>query len=62
MKWIDHVECKGGFRNGYKILIVKEREPPFRKSRQTCENKIKMDVKEIACGLMVWIHSIQNMN
>jgi hypothetical protein len=31
------------------------------KSTKTCENKIKMDVKNIAWWLMVWFHSIQDV-
>lgn len=48
-----HIECKGGFRNKYIILNVKERETPFRKSWQTHVNEIKMCLKEIRFKFIV---------
>jgi hypothetical protein len=52
MKWAGHVALTGEMRNAFRILVGKRRgEIPLRTSRCRWEDSIKMDLREIGCGL-----------
>jgi hypothetical protein len=50
-----HVADMGEIRNLYKVLVVKRKGRKGR-PRHGRENNIKMDLKEIGCKDMDWIH------
>jgi hypothetical protein len=61
MRMALHVACMGRRGMPYKILFGKpEGKRPLRKPRSRREDNIKMDLIEIAWGVMDWIHLSQN--
>jgi len=52
MKWIGHREHINDIRNAYKSLVGKpERIKPLGRSKHRWDDNIKMEFKEIGCGL-----------
>jgi hypothetical protein len=53
MKWAEHVARMGEGRNVYRVLVGKpEGKRPLGRPRRRWEDGIKMDLREIGCG--VW--------
>jgi hypothetical protein len=51
----------GLIRGVYRVLLGKtEGRRPFGRPRHRCENNIKMDLREVACGVMDWIEVAQD--
>jgi hypothetical protein len=55
MRRMVHVADMGEIRNLYKVLVVKHKGRKGR-PRRGWENNIKMDLKEIGCEDVDWIH------
>jgi hypothetical protein len=50
------VACMGEDRKVYKVSMGEPKgKRPFRRPRQTYEDGIRMDLREIGCGGMEWI-------
>jgi hypothetical protein len=48
-------------KNAYKILVGKfEGQSPPERSRRRCKDNIRMDLKEIRCEGVEWIHLAQD--
>jgi hypothetical protein len=61
MRWAGHVAQMGETRNAYRILVGKpEGKSPLRGTRRMWENIIKIDLREIGWGGMVWIDLAQD--
>jgi hypothetical protein len=61
LRWAGHVALMGVMRNVCKILFIKpEGKRPLEILRHKWENNIKMDVKEIGCEGVDWIHLAQD--
>jgi hypothetical protein len=61
MRWAGHVACTEEMRNAYKILLRKSKEKrPLGRTRYRWEDTIKMDLKEIRCNDLDWIHLAQD--
>jgi hypothetical protein len=61
MKWVGHVAHMGEVRNVYRVLVGKpEGKSPLERPRHRWEDGIKMDLKEIGCGGVEWIHLAQD--
>jgi hypothetical protein len=53
--------CMGEMRNAYKILVKQpEGKRPLWQPRHKWENNIKMDLTEIVCEDVDWIHLAQD--
>jgi hypothetical protein len=51
------IACMGEMRNTYKILVGKtEGKRPLGRPRHRCEDNIKIDLAEIMCEGVDWIH------
>ena len=49
--------CMGERRGVYRILVRKlEVKRPVGRTRRKWEDNIKMDLQEVECGVMDWIH------
>jgi len=52
MRWAGHVTHMGELRNAHKIFVGKlEGRRPYGRPRCRWEDNIRMDVREIGCGL-----------
>jgi hypothetical protein len=52
MRWAGHVARKEEERNVYKVLMGKpEEKRPLARPRRKREDGIRMDLKEIGCGI-----------
>ena len=61
MRWAGHVARMGERRGVYRILVGKpEGKRPLGRHRRIWEDNIKMDVQEVGCGGMDWIHLAQD--
>jgi hypothetical protein len=61
MRWVGHVAHMGVVRGAYNILVEKpEGRRPLGRPRQRREDIIKMDLGEIGCGDVDWIHLAQD--
>jgi hypothetical protein len=61
MRWAGHVARMGEGRNVYRGLTGKtERKRPLERPRRRWEDWIKMDLREIGCGGVEWIHLAQD--
>jgi hypothetical protein len=61
MRWAGHVARMGEVRNMYRVLVGKpEGKRPLERPRRRCEDGIKMDLREIGCGGVEWIHLAQD--
>jgi hypothetical protein len=53
----------GEKRNAYRVLVGKpEGERPLGRHRRVLENNIKMEIRQIGCDGMDWIHVAQDMD
>jgi hypothetical protein len=56
MGWVEHVTCKRGMRNAYRILVRKaEEKSPLGRSRGRWENDIRRNVKQRVWEGVNWI-------
>jgi hypothetical protein len=56
MRWAGHVACMGEGRNVYRVLVGKpEGKRPLVRPRRRWEDGMKMDLRDIGCG--VGLHS-----
>jgi hypothetical protein len=62
MRWVGHVACTGKMRTAYSILIGKSKGKKRRlgRSRSRWEDIIGMDIREIACERVDWMHLAEN--
>jgi hypothetical protein len=61
MRWVVHVACMGEGRNVYRVLVGKPKgKRPLERPRRRWKNGIKMDLREISCGGLEWIHLAQD--
>jgi hypothetical protein len=61
MRWAEHVARMGEKSNSHTILLGKpEGKRPLGRRRNTRENNIKMDRREIGWGGMDWIYQAQD--
>jgi hypothetical protein len=57
MRWAGRAARMGEMRNVYKILVRKpERKRPLGRTRLRLEGNIRMDLREIRCEGVYWIH------
>jgi hypothetical protein len=60
MGWTGHVERMGEGRKVYRLLVEKpEGNRPLERPRRRWEDGIRMDLREIGCGGVEWIHLAQ---
>ena len=60
MRWAEHIARVRERRGVYRVLVEKpEGKRPLGRHRSKCEDKIKMDHKEVGCGGMDWIELAQ---
>jgi hypothetical protein len=60
VRWSEHVAGMGK-RNPYRILVEKtEGKRPVGRPRRKWEDNVKMDVREIVCGVTDWIDLAQD--
>jgi len=63
MRWTGHVAHMGERRGVYKGLVGKpEGDRPLGRPRRRWEDGIKLDLKEVECGVMCWIEQDQDRN
>jgi hypothetical protein len=59
MRWVGHATRMGEGRNVYRVLVGKpKRKRPLERPRHRWEDRIKMDLREIGCGLwngFIWL-------
>jgi hypothetical protein len=56
MRWAGHVTCMEDKRNAYRILVGKpEEERPLERLRCRWEDNMKIDLREMGWGGVVWI-------
>jgi len=56
MRWAGHVARMGEWRSMCRILVGKpEGKRPLGRPRRRWEGNIKMDLREVGCGIMDWI-------
>jgi hypothetical protein len=61
MKWAGHVAHMGEERNVCRILVGKPKgKRPLERTRCRWEDVIKMDLREIGCWGVEWIHLAQD--
>jgi hypothetical protein len=61
MRWAGYVACMGEGRNVYRVFVGKpEGKRPLERPRRRWEDGIKMDLEEIGCGGVEWIHLAQD--
>jgi hypothetical protein len=57
MRWVWHVACTEAITSAYSILVGDtEGGSPLEVPGRTCEDNIRMDVKEVEWEGMDWIH------
>jgi hypothetical protein len=60
-RWAGHVMCMAETKNAYKILVRRlTRKRSLGTPKCRWEDNIKMDLKEIGCQGMDWIHLAQD--
>jgi len=60
MRWVGHVTGMGTMRNVNNIFVGKPGEKKqFGRSRNRWEDNIRMDLREIGCEVVDWIHVAQ---
>jgi len=60
MRWAGYVEVMGKRRGVYGVLVGKpERKRRIGSLRRRWEDNIKMDLREVGCGVMDWIELAQ---
>jgi hypothetical protein len=61
MRWAGHVARVGEGRNLYRVLVGKlEGKRPLERPRRRWKNGLKMDLRDIGCGGVEWIHPAQD--
>jgi len=61
MRWAGHVACMGDRRGVYRVLVGKlEGKRTLGRPRRSWEDNIKMNIREVGCGIMDWIQLAQN--
>jgi hypothetical protein len=61
MRWAGHMARMREVRGAYNILLGRpEGRRPLGRPRRTCEDNIKMDLREIGFGDVDWIHWAQD--
>jgi hypothetical protein len=61
MRWAGHVACMGKGRNVYRVLVGKPKgKRTLERPRCRWEDGIKMDLREIGCRGVEWIHLAQD--
>jgi hypothetical protein len=61
MRWAGHVACMREKRNAYRIFVDKPQgKIPSARPRHRWEDNIKMDLREVGCSDMDWIHLAQD--
>jgi len=61
MRLAGHVARMGDRKGVYRVLVGKpEGKRPLGRSRRRGENNLKMDFKEVGCGVMDWIDLVQD--
>jgi hypothetical protein len=61
MRWAGHVAHMGEGRNVYRVLVGKPKgKRSLERPRRRWEDGIKMDLGEIDCGCVEWIHLAQD--
>jgi hypothetical protein len=61
MKWAGHTARMGEGRNVYRILVGKpEGKRPLERPSRRWEDGIKMDLRDIGCWGVEWIHLAQD--
>ena len=61
IRWAGHVARKEENRGVYRLLVGKpEGKRPLGRPRRRWEDNIKMDLEEVACGVMDWIDLAQD--
>jgi hypothetical protein len=61
MRWAGHVARMGEGRHVYRVLVGKpEGKKPLERPRRRWEDGIEMDLREIGCGGVEWIHLAQD--
>jgi hypothetical protein len=61
MRCAGHVACMRGGKKAYRILVeMPQGKIPTARPRHRWEENIKMDLREIGCGDMGWIHLAQD--
>jgi hypothetical protein len=61
MRWAGHVARMGEVRGAYNILVGRpEGRKPLGRPRRRWEDNIKMDLRDIGCGDVDWIHSARD--
>jgi hypothetical protein len=61
IRWAGHVARKEEKRGVYRLLVGKpEGKRPLGRPRRRWEDNIKMDLEEVACGVMDWIDLAQD--
>jgi hypothetical protein len=63
MRWAGHVARMGEGRNVCRVLVGKPKgKRPLERPRRRWEDGIKMDLAQITCGGVEWIHLAQDMD
>jgi hypothetical protein len=61
MRWAQHVACMGEGKNVYRVLAGKPKgKIRLRRPRCRWEDGIKIDLMEIGCRVLEWIHLAQD--
>ena len=61
MRWVGHVARMGERRGVYRVLVgTPEGKIPLGRPRRRWEDNIKMDLREMRCGVMEWIELSQD--
>jgi hypothetical protein len=61
MRWAGHVARMGEERNVYRVWVgMPEGKRPLERPRRRWEDGIKMDLREIGCRGVEWIHPAQD--
>ena len=56
MRWAGHVARLGEGRDVYRVLVGKpEGRRPLGRPRRRWEDNIRMDLREVGCGCVVWM-------
>jgi hypothetical protein len=61
--WVGHVAHIGVVRNDCRILVEKpEGKRSLGRTRRRWEDNIRMDLREIRCEVVDWMHLVQDRN
>ena len=53
LRWVGHVARMGERRDAFRVLVGKpEEKKPVGRHRHRWEDNIKMDIREVGCGVM----------